>query len=62
LRSKNEDTKADEELPTENNEDDDEYFHVKGKNDKSTLEMFKEMGNYMRMFSPFYEVESMSKL
>mmetsp|Transcript_3845 Transcript_3845/g.3216 ORF Transcript_3845/g.3216 Transcript_3845/m.3216 type:complete len:243 (+) Transcript_3845:140-868(+) len=61
LVSKNQDTKADEEV--EVNNDDDEYFHVKDKKkDKDTIEMFKEMGNYMRMFSPFYEIESMNKL
>jgi hypothetical protein len=57
--SKNGDTKAED---TKEEHEEDEYFHVKGKNDKITLEIFKEMGNYMRCFSPFYELESMNKL
>jgi hypothetical protein len=59
LVSKNGDTKADD---TNEENEEDEYFHVKGKNDRITLEMFKEMGNYMRSFSPFYELESMNKI
>ena len=60
MMSRNEPTKAEETLREQDNED--EYSHMKFLGKKDILEMFKRMGNYMREFSPFYELKSMMKL
>lgn len=39
----------------------DEYYHIKGQKEKQAIELFKQMGYYMREFSPFYELTSMTK-